>query len=45
MANITTLQQSLINAKKVMGKVESVEISLQGNQPLPQVTSHIPNIK
>tara|TARA_R110002110_G_scaffold3458_7_gene17657 strand:- start:1458 stop:2063 length:606 start_codon:yes stop_codon:yes gene_type:complete len=43
MANISTLQQSLINAKRVMGKVESGDFTT-GNQPLPQVTSHIPNI-
>jgi len=43
MANISTLQQSLINAKKVMGKVESGDFT-KGNQTLSQVTSQIPNI-
>jgi len=45
MGNITTLQQSLINAKKVMGKVESGNFT-KGNQTLPQVTpSTMPNIQ
>ena len=43
MANISTLQQSLINAKKVMGKVESGDFT-KGNQTVSQVTSQIPNI-
>lgn len=43
MANISTLQQSLINAKKVMGKIESGDFT-KGNQTLSQVTSQIPNI-
>ena len=41
MANTSTLQQSLINAKKVMGKVESGDFS-RGNSTLP--TSQIPSI-
>ncbi len=41
MANITTLQQSLINAKKVMGKVESGNfISTKGNQTISELTAH-----
>jgi len=41
MANITTLQQSLINAKKVMGKVESGDfIATKGNQTISELTSH-----
>ena len=41
MANITTLQQSLINAKKVMGKVESGNFTAtKGNQTISELTAH-----